>query len=894
MAPVGEDPVSPDRGRVVLGPVVVRRRCLLPGSVLAGLGGDRVWRAAGAVADAELACSRRGGDLADRISALVPAAAKEERRGLLRARRDAFNSRPVGTGLPADPETAGLAAAYTDALAFRDAAGRELASALAELARTTGTVLETALGDPDLAWSVELSVPGLSTAGPIDPGPAAGRRARRRALTLLRLVQRAASKPTPFARSATTTLLFRGAGEGFPLRGAGESPPRSHVRVRREVLDWTRRWIADGGYRYLRPDRMWLTVNPSATVADGDGDGGLRVTWLVTGENGTERFASARCGPDLVSFLRGVRDPVRLDALLAGGALPGVLTDLIGRGMLEVGPRLPSHGRRTLRAAADAAVPARTAGRDDAPSPGAAGRDDGPSPRAVHDALCGLRDAEHAAAHGGDTGTVRRAAAGIGALARALGLDAGGIERAPVSEDVVGTGPDDGILRADPGLLADLGRVQRIVPLLGAELPFQLATATAFRRRFGPDPVPLLAAYRWFAESGRTESDALLADCSTGELAVVLDLRTRLFAGLRAAAQQPGAEEVPCDPALLDALAADLPDAVLDLPCAAWPLQQAGERVVVNGVSSGYGRFAARFGAALDDRGMDELRHWAATAAAPHDDGVMVDISALLGATVNEHPLVLPAALSYPGRALECAPATRIDLSECVVQAAGGRLLLFSDRFAGRPLFPVPHNSTLPTVAPGLYRWLSRFGPVSGTTLDLWDQVDAMVTAEAPQASESVRHYPRLVLGRLVLGRRTWKVPGAALPAAEPGPAEAAAWHRWCARTGVPRRSFLRTVTIPDPWSVVRGLADKRAVLEARSPSGAAVRKPIYVDLSQPLCWPALAVAPETTLTFTEPLPDPAATGEGRAAEYVLETSRPPRVLAGRAAASEARRTPDA
>jgi hypothetical protein len=872
----------------LLGPVAVRRRCRVPGAVLAELGSEPVWEAAGRWAEAEDAARELGARLADHLGELVPTAPPEQRRDLLRARRAAFNARP----LPPHPAAgAGPAVPYTRALAARDAARRELGPALGRLARTAGAAVDTVLADPDIAWSVELSVPGLLAAGPVGVlDPAAGRRTRRRAVTLLRLVQRAATKPTPFAGFATTHLLFA---------GGPATEPRRHVRVQRAAVEWVRQWIAAGGHRALGPQHLWLTANPSALVREDAGE--LRVTWLVVDPDGTERVVSARCKPALADTLRRLRTPVRLTAVAPGGTLPAPLAALADRGLLEVGPLLPAYGRRTLHAATEATAPA-------TPAPGTVSG----TARDVHDALRALRDAEDALAAARPTGppartgrgdapddaggadvpgsalpvgapdparradALDRARKGVVALARALGGAGQDAGRTAVGEDVVGVAADDGVLGTAPDVLADLGRVQRIVPLLGPELPFQLATALAFRRRFGSDPVPVTAAYQWFLEAGREESDALLADCAAGELAAVLGLRERLFAGLRAAADRPGAE-VSCDPGLLDEVAEGMPDAVVDLPCAAWPVQLAGERLVLNGVGSGPGRFAARVAAGLDAVHLAELRAWAATAHTPHPDGIPVDLAALLGATVNEHPLLLPAALALPGRALECPPEARIDLSTCTVRAAGGRLLLFSDRFPGRPLFPVPHNATLPALAPGLYRWLSRLGPASGATLDLWDHVDART---APHDPAAVRHYPRLTLGRLVLCRRTWKVPGAALPGPVPAdPAEGVlAWHRWCARTGVPRRSFLRGTTLPDPWDVVRGRADKRPVLAARSASGAAIRKPLYVDLSQPLCWPAPPAGPGDTLTFTEPLPDPAGRDpHGRVTEYVLETSQPPR-----------------
>jgi hypothetical protein len=308
-----------------------------------------------------------------------------------------------------------------------------------------------------------------------------------------------------------------------------------------------------------------------------------------------------------------------------------------------------------------------------------------------------------------------------------------------------------------------------------------------------------------------------------------------------------------------------------DWCCTSWSVQFAGERIVLGGAGSGYGRFAARIGAALSESQLAELREWAATSDVAEPGGLVVDIAAGFGATANEHPLLLPAALCYPGRALECPPEARIDLSACTVRVAPahGRLVLYGGPSPDQPLLPVPHNATMPGVAPSLYRWLCRFGPSLGTTLAWWDHVDS--TVESGGESSGVRCYPRLTLGRLVLCRRTWKVSPDALPDLAADPVVGmVAWRRWCAATGVPRRSFVRASTLPDPWEVVRGHAPDRRP----SVSGSA-RKPIYVDLSQPLSWPLVRPG-DTTLTFTEPLPDPLGRDpDDRVTEYLIETSQP-------------------
>ncbi|WP_329061006.1 lantibiotic dehydratase [Amycolatopsis sp. NBC_01480] len=816
-------------GALRLSPVLIRRRCRVAASaVLPGLGSDELWLAAREFDEAAGRCRLLGNALADRIAELVPTVSADERRLLLRAKRDAFNARPL-SGTPAVDGVA----AYRLAVAERDRCAEALDRRSAELAAATPAALRAALADPDVAASVEMSVPGLVLAARDGLGTASAR-ARRRTLTLLRLVQRAATKPSPFARLTDSTVL---------LPGATDRPPRGHVRVDRRTVDWVRRWVRASGPAALPAGRVLLTTNPSATPADG------RVSWLAGGG-----VRSAGCPDGLAAMLVRLRTPTPLADLAPDGAVPPVLRQLIDCGLVEAGPRLPGWGRRTLATAAEVVGTETGAARE------------------IRDALLALQEIEAhpagpvTAAHARDRADA--AGTGVRRLAAACGLKDDGTDRLLLTEDLVGVAASEGP-RPTRRMLADLARVQAIAPLLGAELPFQLAAAVCFRDRFGEASVPLLTAFRWFAESGRQSADRMVAESTEPVLAEVLGLRSELTAGLaKLAAGTDGTGTVACDGDWLAELAAALPGAVAEWTNVAWPVQWAGELLVLNGISVGFGRFAARIAGTLDETELARLREEIAAAVPP--DVVPVDIAARFGATANEHPPLLPAALAYPGSALECEPATRVDLSTITLHVAAGRLLASSTDFPGRTVLPVPHNATLPSIAPTLFRWLSRLGPSQGSTLALWDIVDAAA------ARTGIRHYPRLTLGELVLCRQTWKVPDAELPADD----DVLSWRRWAERTGVPRRTFVRGTTLPEPWDVLRGLASDHHVQAARARTGGAVRKPAYVDLSQPLGRPHRGTAPGETLTFTEPLPDPlpeppAAEAGEHVAEYVLETARP-------------------
>ncbi len=809
-----------------LSPVMVRRRCRVAVDVLRGLGSDEVWRAAEELADAAERCRVVGGAIADRIAPLVPGADPDQRRLLLRARRDAFNVRP----LTAIPPVEGVAA-YQLAIADRERCAEALRRCTDELAVSTQQTLRAALADPGFAASVEMSVPGLVSAVAADDPGSMSARSRRRALTLLRLVQRAATKPSPFAWFTDSTVL---------LPGATHRPPSSHVRVDRRTVGWVRDWIGTSGLAVLPAGQVLLTANPSATVADG------RVSWLAG-----DGLRSARCTEQLAALLARLRTPARLAELCPSGTVPQALRQLVHNGLIEAGPYLPGWGRETLAVAAEAV------GTGDE------------SARAVHDALCALHAIESSpTSEPLSASSVRersgRARDGVRRLAEACGRQDEGDDRLLITEDLVAVATADGP-SPTARMLADLGRVQRIAPLLGGELPFQLAAAVCFQARFGDAAVPLLTAFRWFVETGRQAADALIAKSAEPVLAEALRLRGELADGLaKLAAEAPGLPTVACDGSWLGELADALPAEVAPWTNVAWPVQWVGDQLVLNGISVGFGRFPARVAGTLGEAELARLRAEVAKTVPP---GVVpTDIAAGFGATANEHPLLLPAALAYPGSALECEPAARVDLSTVTVRVEHGRLVAGSTAFPGRTLLPVPHNATLPSIAPPLFRWLSRLGPPQGSTLALWDLVDSTA------GQDGVRHYPRLTLGDLVLCRRTWKVPGGELPAGT----DVQTWLRWTERTGVPRRSFLRETTLPDPWDVLRGRASDHRVHQARSRTGAAVRKPAYVDLAQPLGRPHKVAMPGETLTFTETLPDPlAANAEKYVVEYVIETYQP-------------------
>jgi hypothetical protein len=148
----------------------------------------------------------------------------------------------------------------------------------------------------------------------------------------------------------------------------------------------------------------------------------------------------------------------------------------------------------------------------------------------------------------------------------------------------------------------------------------------------------------------------------------------------------------------------------------------------------------------------------------------------------------------------------------------------------GQPVDLVPLNFLYPAAAPMLYRFLCVFAPTRTYRGGLWDQLDR---AEGPRGG----HRPRLVLGDLVLDRRSWRFGVEELPAlAELERYEAAGladYDGWRRSIGLPRELFFRMVT---PAVVPTGerdlLAETRQwAIEARS---ARLHKPHYLDTRNP------------------------------------------------------------
>jgi hypothetical protein len=124
-------------------------------------------------------------------------------------------------------------------------------------------------------------------------------------------------------------------------------------------------------------------------------------------------------------------------------------------------------------------------------------------------------------------------------------------------------------------------------------------------------------------------------------------------------------------------------------------------------------------------------------------------------------------------------------------------------------------------VLPEVPRTLLLLSPTSKATVRLWAGVPA------GPAAGGVTTRPRVRLGSLVLGRRSWSVPTASLPVSSPGGGDAERflnWRRWQRAHRVPGRVFARVYREAGGGSAGWGGGSK----------------PHYVDFDSPLSLGAL------------------------------------------------------
>ncbi|MFF7257316.1 lantibiotic dehydratase [Streptomyces microflavus] len=348
-----------------------------------------------------------------------------------------------------------------------------------------------------------------------------------------------------------------------------------------------------------------------------------------------------------------------------------------------------------------------------------------------------------------------------------------------------------------------------------------------------------------------------------------LDTARRTFTARMAALREaagPGAAEVRVDDAFLAEVADELRGLAADFAPMSHHLQIAdrpGDPLVVlnrsyGGVSFPFSRFTELFD------GLDE-RLFAGTEAIVPEGAVLAEVTGgPVTSNLNLHGRLTPYEIVCPGERGTLEEEFRISLDDLhlVHDPEAGRLVLRSARL-DREVIPVYLGYLVPLALPELPRTLLLLSPTSMAPLNVW----AGVPEGAPDEG-GVTTRPRVRHGSLVLSRRSWSAPAAALPLHRAGATEDGwflDWHAFRREHGLPDRAF---ATVSDTG--------------ARGATGA---KPQYLDFDSPLslsAFEALIKTPQARVVFREALPDEDAlhtvSGHGRhVAELAVETAVPVR-----------------
>jgi hypothetical protein len=851
-------------------PYLLFRRGALAYGALAGMVPERTWSLLDEADALDAASESMRIELEESLYRIIPDAPADERRWLLRMRRDIHNGR-----VPARPERPGsLPLDFLDKWARARSAAEGLRSEAAatfaeELAEARAVVAEAAANE-DFRRGLQLSgaeAYAQVTAFVRDIGYADRKPSRRRRMesTITSLAYRMVFKPSPFGSFAEV-----GAGPWEVPAGADGR----RVRLARISVGLVR-WIAqlplslDGADAITR-----VRLNNSlATLGD-------RVVYIrrpIEGfdDNFAEDRVIAARPTALIRLLVeamgtgeiGERD--LLDRLGAAGLPPAeaksTVDQLVRAGLCHRGLGLPDQAVRVPGRVAEILRTLGTVPADRCAE--------------IFDRVQRIEDTYPTAGTDRRTALLADLREAIDRLVEVCGAKAPPDEalRTMIYED---TGTRGSAHSWHPGLLernaARFALLQRLAPVMDDGTVERLGMYRLFTQRYGGADVPLVEFYRTFAELPAERLSEMMSGAADPAAERVTAARRALFDEIRGQLANAG-DDLVLDEDRLRRFADALPEFVSPWRSAAYRIQIDRGRAVVNGIATGHGAFYSRFCDLLEP-GVDGA--WSLRRAVldhlTRSNPRQADLTAVLGLNFNLHPRLTPFEVVYPGSLAAEASARVLTLAGLVVRPdpMTRRLCLIS-AVDDQPIDLVPLNFLFPAAAPRLYRFLCAFGPVQTFRGGLWDQLDR-AGADLPA------YRPRVLLGDLVLDRRSWWVERPDLPEMaglerQSLPAMAA-FDRWRRAHDIPRHTFFRPAARPAPPGRARDLAEetRKWALEARH---ARLRKPHFLDSRDPYLLAILArqlgSSPETAVRFQECLPDAAGYlapgGPSSAEEFVVE-----------------------
>lgn len=402
-------------------------------------------------------------------------------------------------------------------------------------------------------------------------------------------------------------------------------------------------------------------------------------------------------------------------------------------------------------------------------------------------------------------------------------------------------------------LLEDTKPVVALSHLFNPSLDFRVAVAD-FASRHWPgrqeigvielfeEMRPLLRELQRFRSADREDEDPCRTfdPQQTPRAGLLRSCRQRLWQDYQQAVE-PGEEEDRLDSGALQEAVSRIPDA-FQPPVGACLMAQIADldsgRWVLNRLFEGTGRYGSRYLPILPEEARRAYQRFLTDQRT--DSPALLDLLWVQGDNLGLHDLYAPAVLERPGTASGASEDARVRLGELRLRWRGGEaqeearndLPILTDG-SGRQLLPVHLGGASLKFLPPTLRFLAQLGPGEMSSVlppgDFREQGDLRVRS-------------RLVLGHVVLRRRSWSLRPADLRDRLEGLSESEAFaeiHRWRTRRALPRRAFVIEKVTHSHYDDVY--------------------KPQYLDFLSPLFVTLFRSALQTRaerLTLMEPLPD--------------------------------------
>jgi hypothetical protein len=287
--------------------------------------------------------------------------------------------------------------------------------------------------------------------------------------------------------------------------------------------------------------------------------------------------------------------------------------------------------------------------------------------------------------------------------------------------------------------------------------------------------------------------------------------------------------------------------------------------LVLNKAYSGLGQMFSRFSSALSEHSdaslLSSLREMILSLQPPNT--LFAEIRGGVDTNLNLHPSLCKYAIAFPGEARDVAGQVGITLDDLFLEHnhAQNRLMLCSHRLQCE-IIPVYHGFLVPGALPTIHKVLLNLSP-----LYLGDNSLASLSGLTSQDTPAV--IPRIMLGNLVLDRKSWHFSASHLPVAEPGESEfgyCAAVYRWRQQHSIPERAFIRVLA-----------EDATVDADAKEDEVKFSQKPSYVDFGSILSLQqfqraTMKFTPHHRLIVTEMLPYPVgSSSQGTSSSFVGE-----------------------